>query len=421
MKKWIPCLVMAGLYFFTGYGQSVEEKLQAAGKKFDSLEQQKQQLLSQIEDLKLKKIREDLQKMGLPSLQAGEELVEHEAMYLAYAEKFEQARWVAHIIPPDVLSGTVFRTNDFRIDEKVKTGSTEEADYFLKKLKPDSTWEYDGFGYDRGHLAPSADFRWSQKALSESYFYSNMSPQLPEFNRGIWGSLEDKIRGYLYGHPNTSLYIVTGPVLKQGLPVIERSIHKPAIPESYWKVALDPINKKAIGFILPNKGSDESLAGFAVPINKIEELTGLDFFAKLPDDEEEKLESQVDVSDWLPASVLGNATPLDPTSLPRNHINTTQADGFKNQKYAISVCGKVVSSRLSRAGNVLLNLDKQFPNQVFTVFIKKEDIINFSFDPVTELKGKTICVKGKVILLGDTTGMYLENEKALKFYEEQEH
>jgi endonuclease G len=411
---------MAGLCLFKGYGQPVEKQLQETGKKLDSIERQKQQLLTQVEDLKLKKIRQDLQTIGLPALQPGDELVEHEALYLAYVETFEQARWVAHIITPDVLSGTVFRTNDFRTDPKVKTGSTEEADYFLKKQKPDSTWEYDGFGFDRGHLAPSADFRWSQKALSESYFYSNMSPQRPEFNRGIWGSLEDKIRGYLYGHPTVSLYVITGPVLKQGLPVVERAVHKSAIPESYWKVALDPINKKAIGFILPNKGSDQSLADFAVPINKIEEITGLDFFSQLADDEEEKLESQVEVTDWLPASVLGNASPIDPTTLPRQHINTSQAEGFKNQKYSISVCGKVVSSRLSRAGNVLLNLDKQFPNQVFTVFIKKEDIINFSFDPANELRGKTICIKGKVILIGDTVGMYMENEKALEYYEEQD-
>src|SRR5690606_2430798 len=101
-----------------------------------------------------------------------------------------QARWVAHIILPDIIDGQVTRSNDFRVDPMVRSGTAVEADYFLQSQKPDGTIEYDGFGYDRGHLAPSADFRWSESALSESYYYSNMSPQLAEFNRNGWAELE---------------------------------------------------------------------------------------------------------------------------------------------------------------------------------------------------------------------------------------
>ena len=111
-------------------------------------------------------------------------------MSLVYSEEHEQAKWVAHIISPDIITGNVSRTNDFRPDPHVSTGSTVEEDYFLKYLQPDSSYKYDGYGFDRGHLAPSADFRWSTTALSESYFYSNMSPQRPEFNRGTWAELE---------------------------------------------------------------------------------------------------------------------------------------------------------------------------------------------------------------------------------------
>lgn len=135
---------------------------------------------------------------------------------------------------------------------------------------------------------------------------------------------------------------------------------------------------------------------------------------------ENKLEAQLNVADWLPETASGNVPPLDPTTLSRNHINTNQAENFKNQKYTVYVCGKVVSSRTSRTGNILLNLDKQFPNQVFTVFIKKEDIIIFSYDPVKELNGKVICVKGKVMEIGEISGMYVENDKAIQFYEEKE-
>lgn len=394
-------------------GQSINEKIQLATSQLLTIDQQRQQVIEKIESLKLEKIQQSLDEVGMPALQPGDELVKHAALTLAYAGKFEQARWVAHMIIPDVIKGTVFRTNDFRVDDKVKSGSAVEADYFLKKLKPDSSFEYDAFGYDRGHLAPSADFRWSRTALSESYFYSNMSPQLADFNRGAWGDLEDAIRGYMYSNPKTELYVVTGPILKTGLPVIERGINKVSIPEQYFKVVMDLNNKKAIAFLMPNQAITKPLKSFATSINEIEKITGLDFFNKLPVTVQEQLESQTDATAWLPAASLSDMEPLAQEKLERNHFNTTIAKQWMGQNQEISVCGTVVGARLSRAGNVLINLDKQFPNQVFTVFVKKEDIVNFNYDLTEVLKNKVICVKGKVINQGGTPTMYIENQNAL--------
>jgi len=148
-------------------------------------EQEADALRSQIEDIKLKGMREALESSGLPS----ESYVMHSAMAIDFDPQTHQAKWVAHIISPDITEGTVSRTNDFR-DDPLLEGEAVEKDYFLKFLEDDSTYRYDGFGYDRGHLAPSADFRWSRKALSESYYYSNMSPQDPDFNREDWAELE---------------------------------------------------------------------------------------------------------------------------------------------------------------------------------------------------------------------------------------
>jgi endonuclease G len=410
-------LLIGALTFGYAQSQSINEKIKLATTQLLSIEQQRRQINEKIELLKLERIQQSLEETGLPALQAGDVLVRHSAYSLAYVEKYEQARWVAHIILPDVVNGTVTRTNDFRIDEKVKTGSAVEADYFLKKMKADSSWEYDAFGYDRGHLAPSADFRWSAVALSESYYYSNMSPQLADFNRGKWGELEDAIRGYLYNNPGTELYVVTGPVLKEGLAKIERGVNKISIPQQYFKVVADFNKKKAIGFLLPNEAISKSLKMFATDINSIEALTGLNFFNKVPEALQEELEKQSDPTAWLPQTNLADADALPQETLPRNHFNTDLAKQWMGHNDPISVCGTVVGARLSNAGNMLINLDKQFPNQVFTVFIKKEDIVNFDYDLTSVLKNKVICVKGKVFNQGGTPTMNIQSQADLKVQE----
>ncbi len=406
--------LLISILSFVSVAQTVEQKIQSVQKQIDSVELLKQQFQNQLEGFKLEQIRRDLNKSGLPALTGKGTITWHLALALEYAEEYEQARWVAHIITPDVISGTVFRSNDFRPDSMIVTGSAVEADYFIKFLQPDSTYKYDGFGYDRGHLAPSADFRWSGKALSESYFYSNMSPQLPEFNREAWAGVEDRVRGYLYSNPTSRLYVVTGPVLKPGLPKIERGVNKVSIPGYFWKVAFDPVKKKGIGFVMPNRKITEPVESFAVTIDSVERLTGYDFYNSFPVDLQAAIESQRILADWFPQIAKGDVEPLSPEELTTGQINTAMAKGWINEGREITVCGTVVSGRVSRSGNILLNLDKQFPNQVFTVFIKKEHIPNFSYDPVKLLSGKKICVKGKVIGLDGMPAMYIENESQLK-------
>jgi len=413
MKKLLLLAAFVSAYAITP-AQSVSEKINSTTSELADLEKKRQGLLEQLEGLKLEKIQGDLLDIGLPAVQPGEELIKHAAYYLDFSPKFKQARWVAHVIIPDVINGVVFRTNDFRVDSAVKAGSAVEADYFLKSINTDSVVVYDGFGFDRGHLAPSADFRWSRKALSESYFYSNMSPQLADFNRGKWGDLEDAVRGYIYRNPKAQLYVVTGPFLEDGLPVIARGVNKVSIPKKFFKVIVDVQNKRGIGFIMPNEAITKPLQNFAVTIDEVEKQTGLDFFSKLSPELQSQVESQQNAKDWLPQANGADVEPLAQEKLPRNHFNTLVAKESANRNEEINVCGTVVGARISRAGNILLNLDKQFPNQIFTVFIKKEDIPNFSYKPEELLKGKIICVKGKVIDLGGTPAMYIKNEAGLK-------
>jgi endonuclease G len=156
--------------------------------------------------------------------------------------------------------------------------------------------DYSRSGYDRGHLAPSADFRWDEQAQSESFFMSNMSPQTPAFNRGIWKHLEEQVRDW--AKELDTVYVITGPVLSSGLQTIGSS--NVAVPEYYYKVILDHKESKteAIGFILRNEGSKESLADFAVSVDSVEKITGIDFFPMLPDSIETVGESKVDLAFW---------------------------------------------------------------------------------------------------------------------------
>ena len=367
-----------------------------------------------IEDVKLDNIQYDLKKFGTPALKSGEQMIIHAAMALTYSEPHEQAKWVAHVILPDIIKGTGFRSNDFRVDPEVNTGTAVEKDYFLKYPKENGEFDYDGFGYDRGHLAPSADFRWCKKALSESYYYSNMSPQLASFNREIWADLENLIRGYIYRNPDVTLYVTTGGILSDKLPVIERSINKVAIPKQFFKVVIDRKNKKGIGFLLPHNASTEPLEIFAFTIDQIEEITGLNFYEGLPDDEEAQIESDLDKSAWLPELQEGNVESLTLDNVPRKKAYpATFGKQFMNKNIKVNVCGTVVGGRYSRKGNLLLNIDKKFPDQIFTVFVKKENLVNFSYEPL-DLIGEQICTKGTVQSIGGTPTMFLEDENKLE-------
>ncbi|MCB0635742.1 MAG: DNA/RNA non-specific endonuclease [Lewinella sp.] len=403
-------LFLAGLLLSTTLtAQPISDRIADTQAALAQLDLERQRLEDNLESLQLAKIQDDLSAIGLP----GEAVVRHEALALEYDEAHEQARWVAHIILPDVINGNVARTNDFRPDPLVASGSAVEADYFLKYLQPDSTYQYDGYGYDRGHLAPSADFRWSERALSASYLYSNMSPQLPDFNREGWAELEGQIRAYIFDHPETQLYVVTGPVLTDDLPKVERSPNGVSIPRTFYKVVLDLTNGRGIGFLIPHGPVDQSLETYAVSIDAVEEATGLDFFNKLPDEQEARLEGQLNKVDWFPNLAAGDVESIYPPDLQPGFFSVTQVRQHTGSGNVVRVCGTVVGTHVSRSGNVWLNIDKQYPNQLFSVFIRKEDLVNFGYNPETTLVNRQLCFEGEVSDYNGTPTMNIEREEAV--------
>ena len=404
----LPAL-FAGQYLFAQIG--VEEEI----KRFESdIAERRMEinfLQNQADSLKLVLISQKLEEMGWPENQG--ELVRHSAMALSYDEEHELARWVSHMILDDVAEGRTTRTNDFRQDPKVSTGSTQEEDFFLKERGEDGEWEYDGYGYDRGHLAPSADFRWSQQALSESYFYSNMTPQHPDFNRGAWAELEGYIRGYAIEN-DVDLFVVTGPVLSENLEKVERSVNEMSLPEYHFKVALDLKSGRAIGFLMPNRLCEKPLEAYSKSVDEIEDLTGLDFFSGLEDSVEEKLERSTDYFPWLPQDQRGDAAMIRPEKLGKGRYNTLQAYEFVDKGKTVEICGTVVSTFKSKNNNVFINLDKKFPNTIFTLTIWSRNQANFSYPPEKELLNSKVCARGKVTRREGVMQMNITNEKHLE-------
>lgn len=203
---------------------------------------------------------------------------------LHYNEKFEQANWVAYELTKEEVLGSTKRKDSFKSDPEISSGSATLEDY-------------KGSGYDRGHLAPAADMKMSPESMSESFYMSNMSPQHPSFNRGIWSKLEAIARTWAV--ENESIYVVTGPVLtKDSYPTI--GINNVAVPEYYYKVILDYTGNefKAIGFILPNEKSTKEIQEYAVTVDYVEQFTGLDFYPLLQDDVEDFLEGQFNLQLW---------------------------------------------------------------------------------------------------------------------------
>jgi endonuclease G len=240
-------------------------------------------------------------------------IIKHANYALSYVEEHEQAEWVAYELTEEEVNGVVKRTDNFKIDFHIETGSAQMTDYA-------------GSGFDRGHLAPAADMKFSALAMDESFFMSNMSPQAPQFNRGIWRFLEEQVRHWAEEHGK--VYVVTGGVLNHTMGTIGDGV---SIPKYYYKVVADlylpGIN--GIGLILKNEPSKQPLSVFAVTIDSVEALTGIDFFPQLPDHIEDPLEKTLSLENWSftvgPKSAPHQEPAANPTSV--RCTGTTKTSG----------------------------------------------------------------------------------------------
>lgn len=211
------------------------------------------------------------------------QIIHHQNYSLSYSEPHEQAEWVAYELKASHISSTNHKRPYFEIDEAVKTGAAH--------------WRnYKNSGYDKGHLCPAGDRRFTKEAHDETFLTSNISPQEHEFNSGVWNRLEQKVR--YWAKKNDGIFIVTGGVLKDNLKTIGEG--KVAVPNQFYKIILDNTNGKikVLAFLVNHQDSDLPLYKFVVSVDEVEALTGIDFFPELEDTIENKLEASSSYKSW---------------------------------------------------------------------------------------------------------------------------
>lgn len=202
-------------------------------------------------------------------------ILEKKYYSLCYSNFHRQALWVTHLLTKKSINGRQKRTNNFRRDHHVED--------------PVGSRDYRGSGFDRGHLIPAADMKLNREAMSSTFYMTNISPQTPSFNQGIWRSLEHGIRSLVRSHGDG--YVVTAPVLIGKLDYIASGV---SVPHFYYKIIYIPDADIMEAYLLPNiKLSGRKYREFKITVDEVEDLTGLDFFSELPDELEEVLESSL--------------------------------------------------------------------------------------------------------------------------------
>ena len=206
-------------------------------------------------------------------------VIRHLGYTVSYNNFYKTPNWVAWELTRQETEGDEERTNKFLPDPELPEPRVTTSDYTRS-------------GYDRGHMAPAADMKWSSRAMKESFYMSNICPQNRKLNRDDWGDLEESCRKWAekYG----TVHIACGPIYDTKSPKrIGKS--RVAVPDRFFKVVLiyNRKNPMAMGFLFDNKAHHQNLKNYMVTVDKVEEETGLDFFPKVPDSIEERIESTV--------------------------------------------------------------------------------------------------------------------------------
>lgn len=215
------------------------------------------------------------------------EIVEHMGYTLSYNNDLRVPNWVAYeLLESEVITAYRSREDEFTPDPLVKGRQAYDRDYV-------------GSGFDRGHMAPAADMRWSSQTMKECFYLSNVCPQNHNLNAGAWNDLEKQTR--YEARYYKSVWVVCGPVFGYNDPKRIGSNHV-AVPDFFFKALLarrKDGSYAAIGFMFPNKACERNLTDYAMTVDELEARIGMDLFFNLDEKAQDKAEAVMDpYGDW---------------------------------------------------------------------------------------------------------------------------
>ena len=226
-------------------------------------------------------VNTDMGQLEIPSMPNGKQgqVIQRTGYTLAYDKKTKTPQWVAWELTKEETKGNHERTDKFLPDPNVEGAKVVTTDYT-------------GSGYDRGHMAPAGDMKWSKKAMEESFYMSNICPQIHHLNTGDWNELEANTRKWArrYG----SVYVTCGPIYNGSRRTQYIGKNRVKVPDAFFKVILIQSPKKtcALGFFFENEAGQRPLNEYLVSVDYLEQTTGIDFFPSLPDELENTLEAE---------------------------------------------------------------------------------------------------------------------------------
>ncbi len=157
-------------------------------------------------------------------------------------------------------------------------------------------WEYKDSYYDRSHMAPAMDMRWSAKSMEQCFYMTNICPQDHDLNNGEWRKMEEAIHSWARTYKQ--IYVMTGPVLPKNNIEMTGKHNDIAVPQQFYKIVYAPQQGMAIAFLFDNENATNSWRNHSTTIDEVERLTGIDFFAALPDSTEDAVEAQNQFKKW---------------------------------------------------------------------------------------------------------------------------
>ena len=213
-----------------------------------------------------------------------ERVIVHKGYTVSYNADWKIPNWVAYELTDVEVAGEEPRAKKFVPDPMVP------------KYESATTDDYKNSGWDRGHMAPAADMKWDLQAMKESFYLSNVCPQNHNLNGGVWKDLEEQVRDL--AAQKGSIYVVCGPIVNADYQTI--GANNVVIPSAFFKVLLQEENGKiyTIGFVYENVAGRRPMSTYAMTVDEVEELTGIDFFPSLPDKIEKRVEAEVDFTKW---------------------------------------------------------------------------------------------------------------------------